>query len=89
MTEATPTPTPPTIRPMTKIARLGARPVTIALMRNRTAAIFMVNSRPKRSANLPGRQGADGSAQQGRGDGEAERPRGRIELVRRRRRRRR
>jgi hypothetical protein len=38
---------------MMKTARLGASPVMIALMRNRTAAIFMVNSRPKRSANFP------------------------------------
>jgi len=53
MTEATPTPTPPMTRPMTRIVRLGASADRTALMKNSTAATFMVKSRPKRSANLP------------------------------------
>ena len=53
MTDAMPTPSPPMMRPMTSIERFGAKPVTIALSRNSTAAIFMTASRPRRSAIRP------------------------------------
>ena len=53
MTDATPTPMPPTIRNTTTSPTLRASPVPIALIRNSTAAIFITARRPIRSAILP------------------------------------
>ena len=53
MTDATPTPMPPTTRKITTSQTLGARPVPIALIRNSAAAIFITDSRPIRSASRP------------------------------------
>ena len=44
---------PPTIRNSTIIQTLVARPVPMALMRNSTAAIFITEMRPMRSASRP------------------------------------
>ena len=72
MTDATPTPMPPTTRKITTIQTLGARPVPIALIRNSTAAIFITDSRPILSASRPAVIAPDRGAQQRRGDREAE-----------------
>ena len=53
ITDATPTPIPPTTRNATINQTLSARPVPIALMKNSTAAIFMTEIRPIRSARRP------------------------------------
>ena len=44
---------PPTIRKMTTHQTLGARPVPIALTKKNTAAIFITEMRPIRSAIRP------------------------------------
>ena len=48
-----PTPRPPTIRNTTSNQTLGERPVPIALMKNRIAAIRITISRPMWSAIRP------------------------------------
>jgi hypothetical protein len=53
MTDATPTPMPPTMRNSTTVQTSCAKPVPNALMRNSTAAIFMTEMRPILSAIQP------------------------------------
>jgi hypothetical protein len=53
MTEATPTPMPPTMRNTTISQTLPASPAPMARMKNSTAAIFITASRPIRSASRP------------------------------------
>ena len=53
MTEATPTPAPPRIRKTISRNRPGDSPAPIAEMKKSTAATFIVNKRPNRSANRP------------------------------------
>ena len=53
MTDATPTPMPPTTRNRPNIQIFVARPVPKALIRKSKAAIFITDSRPILSASRP------------------------------------
>ena len=68
MTDATPTPMPPTTRNRPNIHTLAARPVPKALMRNSSAAIFITESLPILSASRPATSAPSRGADQCRRD---------------------